>query len=877
MGAVAWSLLLVTGMEASAASGPRAFFPEHSTVVLLCGLPGDVESENTYRDQLQRWVELASGAQAAKVVVLCDSPDAAWSNQAPVMFLKNDRQTFQGLGTTLAGSTNPVTVIAWGHGGKQGSTNVFHVRGPRITAADFRAVAKGIGEGESRWVLMFPGSGAFATQLAGEHREILSSECDTMFTSDPVEMGLLLKVARDKPELSFEAVGNELGKLTADWYQTRSLARTEEPTLWKAGEKPEMLAAGLETNSLSSVEAPDTNTTKQAETTTTELPASWKEIKKVEAQKYPDADGVVLRRRSSFTFGSNPAVSSETDEYIQILTVEGKRLADFDISYAPPYEDINFLDCEILRPDGKLLRLDPDAIREGADSSVGDYHRGQRKFFSLPGAGPGAVLHVRYRTEWKTFPMPHVSMEIPVDQELPAVDTVVEATVPKETPLHFALDGVPAADPAIKQTQYGTTYRWHFENLPARGEDVLTAPRMRAQGVQISTFPDWGAFAEWYGRISKLTDEVTPEIEAKAKELTRDAKTDREKVLAIFNYVTRLRYVAVPMGVNSYRPHAASSVFQNQFGDCKDKANLFNTLLHAVNIDAHLVLVPRFSQADDAVPGLSFNHAISTVKLGGDTLWVDTTDDVCRFGMLPPGDPGRKVLVVDGRTTLTQLPLPNAKDHSLTIRGEVDASQPMEGIPFTLEVRASGFPDYELRQTRRETREHGASLPLLNAKFRPVAGSFALEKQSSSSVAALDENFSWQAAGTWVGGTSTLGGAMVLRAPFWLPKEWDMALNSRSEGLFLNQGYPLTLDEEFEIRLPGGAKPGPLPGVIQNETEPLRWRIEWAKLSDEKLAARLHVELAKGEFSASETPGAQKELRKLLEAMGGGVSVTGAK
>src|SRR5207248_6862311 len=124
------------------------------------------------------------------------------------------------------------------------------------------------------------------------------------------------------------------------------------------------------------------------------------------------------------------------------------------------------------------------------------------------------------------------------------------------------------------------------------------------------------AFADWYGRITKLTDAITPEIEAKAAELTHDAKTDREKVVAIYNYVTSLRYVAVPLGVSSFRPHAAEKVLQNQFGDCKDKANLFNTLLRSLNIDARLVLVPRFSQAHEAIPGLSFNHAISRVKLG---------------------------------------------------------------------------------------------------------------------------------------------------------------------------------------------------------------------------------------------------------------------
>ena len=103
-----------------------------------------------------------------------------------------------------------------------------------------------------------------------------------------------------------------------------------------------------------------------------------------------------------------------------------------------------------------------------------------------------------------------------------------------------------------------------------------------------------------------------------------------------------LRYVTVPLGVNSVRPHAAAQVLKNQFGDCKDKANLFNTLLRALGLEACLVLVPRFSQAHEAVPGLAFNHAISRVRLGGETLWLDTTDDVCRFGMLPPGEAGRK-------------------------------------------------------------------------------------------------------------------------------------------------------------------------------------------------------------------------------------------
>src|SRR5262249_14989799 len=138
---------------------------------------------------------------------------------------------------------------------------------------------------------------------------------------------------------------------------------------------------------------------------------------------------------------------------------------------------------------------------------------------------------------------------------------------------------------------------------------------------------------------------------------------------------------------NSFRPHAASKVLQNQFGDCKDKANLFNTLLRSLRIEANLVLVPRFSQAHQGLPGLSFNHAISRVKLASETVWVDTTDDVCRFGMLPPGDPGRNVLVIGPETAgLTQLPAPDPKEHRLKLRGEVDCTGPNAGLPTKLSV-----------------------------------------------------------------------------------------------------------------------------------------------------------------------------------------------
>ena len=888
---------------ASYGAGP--FLGPNSTVVLLSGLPGDLESESTYRDQLQSWLEILQSVHPRQIVALTDDPNSLANPSGlttDLAVFSATRSNFLFVGSMLTNRIDSLVLIAWGHGGKQGNMPVFHVRGPRIAAQDFSTVANQTGDAASCWLLCFRGSGLFASQLASGKRQILSSEKDTIFSSDPIEMSLLLKIIRNNSSIAFDALAKEVGRATVDWYKERNLARTEEPTLWLENQKPQLLARSFEESALASVDTQSTNSLENSSNvppkqtahpggvSVGDLPASWKELKRVEPQDFPDADALILRRRISYTLATSPAVAAEHDDFIQILTIEGKRFGDFDISYNPPFEDITFSECEVLSPQDKLLRLNPDVIREAHDESVGDYQSGRRKFFSMPGVVPGAILHVRYRNEWKKFPLPHVSLEIPISSELPVVESSLQVTVPKEEPFHFALENISGllegrsspinSDPAITQTSYGATYRWQFTNVLAESRDILAPPR---QGISLllSTFPDWADFAEWYARISRLTDTVAPEIAAKAAELTRENKTDREKILAIYNYVTSLRYVAIPLGVNSFRPHAATNVFKDQFGDCKDKANLFNTMLHSIGITSHLVLVPRFRQAYDALPGLAFNHAISCVMLENETLWVDTTDDVCRFGMLPPGDPGRKVLVIADQTnSLSQLPSPDPEHHKLVIHAEIDCSSAADVVPVRFSADALGYPDYELREAARQAKEHAASLPLLSSRFRLTAGSFALDKQSGSSVASLNENFSWHAEGNCVGlissalsdgsisdHASRIATHALLRIPFWLPKEWDLALHRRKTGLFLSQGYPLTLEEKLEITLPSNVQISALPATSENKQGPLQWKLEWQKTNEDKLRTTFRARLSSGELSAAEALTFQQQLRGLLSSL----------
>jgi hypothetical protein len=272
------------------------------------------------------------------------------------------------------------------------------------------------------------------------------------------------------------------------------------------------------------------------------------------------------------------------------------------------------------------------------------------------------------------------------------------------------------------------------------------------------------------------------------------------------------------------------------------------------------------------------------VTLPDETLWVDTTDDVCRFGMLPPGDSGRKVLVIAERTnSLTQLPAPDPARHKLRVHAEIDCSRDADAFPASFDVTAFGFPDYELRESARGAREHSGAVPFLSARYRLSGGSFVLQKQTATPVAALDKDFAWHAEGSLIGlasympvespisdhGTRNTQHA-ALRPSFWLPKEWELALNYRKSTLFLNQGYPLTLDEQVDFTLPSQSKVAGSPLPAENAEAPLKWKVEWTRPADARLRATMHAELSTGELSAAETVSLQQQLRALISVVNAG-------
>ena len=151
-----------------------------------------------------------------------------------------------------------------------------------------------------------------------------------------------------------------------------------------------------------------------------------------------------------------------------------------------------------------------------------------------------------------------------------------------------------------------------------------------------TNFPDWAAVGAWYRELAK--GRVTPDaaIKAKATELIAGKTIDEEKIRALYGFVSAdIRYIGVALGQGRYQPHLASEVLGNQYGDCKDKATLLGSLLTAAGFQADTVLIGPGIRFNEAVPMPSaFNHAITAVHLGTQTIWLDSTQEVAPFRAL---------------------------------------------------------------------------------------------------------------------------------------------------------------------------------------------------------------------------------------------------
>lgn len=222
-----------------------------------------------------------------------------------------------------------------------------------------------------------------------------------------------------------------------------------------------------------------------------------------------------------------------------------------------------------------------------------------------------------------------------------------------------------------------TKYIYELKNIPAFKKEyhspnwakayphiIVVSKSYTSNGQKKVLFESVKDLYAWYHSLCKEIGNNSDDLKPIVTQLTKDKKTDVEKIEALYYYVQdKVRYIAFENGIMGFKPEPAQNVFKNKYGDCKGKANLLTQMLRVAGYDARLTWIGTSDLPYDyTLPSLAVdNHMISTLVLNGKHYFLDGTEEDIAFNDYASRIQGKQVLIEDGNNyMLDRIPEFNA-------------------------------------------------------------------------------------------------------------------------------------------------------------------------------------------------------------------------
>ena len=428
-------------------------------------------------------------------------------------------------------------------------------------------------------------------------------------------------------------------------------------------------------------------------------------VKTAAQQKLPEFHGnpkaVMLLDETTYTVDPKGQAVEHVRRVVKILRPQGR-----DYGYPAVYYD----------KDSKVLSLHVWSIDAAGheysvkDNEIGDvgqpgeggqlYSDERAKVANPPGRDPGGIIAYEYEKRERPY-LAETNWEF--QDELPRMRQSFTVALPPGYTYtttwarHAKVEGIDLEN---------HSYRWEMNDVPAIDLDhVPMAPNEGALAARMTvhyTGPGlaepqdgtWQGIGEWYEGLSRDRLVSTPEIAAKAAELTAGKTDFYDKAEAIGDFVQqKIRYFVIEMGVGGYQPHAAEEIFRGRYGDCKDKATLLSAMLSSVGIHSALMMVDsERGVVDPDAPSIWGNHMIAaieipkgyespklhsvvTAKTGKRYLIFDPTWYLTPFGQLEDNLQGSYGVLIEGKDSqVIELPVMDPTLNTIRRTGKFELS-----------------------------------------------------------------------------------------------------------------------------------------------------------------------------------------------------------
>ncbi|HEX3472655.1 MAG TPA: DUF3857 domain-containing protein [Silvibacterium sp.] len=538
-----------------------------------------------------------------------------------------------------------------------------------------------------------------------------------------------------------------------------------------------------------------------------------------------DAKAIVLLEDRLITVQPDGRAVERRRDVVKILRPQGREYAKPMAWFSKDEKLLSFHVWSIGSDGHQYTMKDTEYQEIGAEGGGLLYADERAKIASPPGADPGGVVACEFERQIR----PYMSEETwGFQRTIPIVHSVFEIDLPpgwSHLAVWFKHDSIQPTEVTPGH------FRWEATNIPEINlTDVPLAPSERSLAARMvvhysaQNLPRgdalWAKIGNWYQDLAAPRSEGTSDIAAKSRSLAAPDADFTLRIQKVAKFLQEeIRYVGIEIGIGGWQPHAATDVYRNRYGDCKDKATLLIAMLDSVGIRATWVLVDTHRGfIDPRVPSVDGNHAIAAIEIpkgyddpslkavvtahtGKRYLIFDPTNPYVSIGLLPEYlQGGYGILVAGGDSQVIALPVlkPDSDTTARDAKFELDADGTLKGSVTVTHNGASawGLREFYAMSSEKEQREN------LEQSLRRDFPSFTLGSESVQHVRDLNQQLSLQYEVTASSYAKTAGSLLLLR-PRVVGSDVEV-LNDKP------RKYPIQFEvlgdwkDNFDVRIPAG-------------------------------------------------------------------------
>jgi hypothetical protein len=550
----------------------------------------------------------------------------------------------------------------------------------------------------------------------------------------------------------------------------------------------------------------------------------------------PETNAVVLLDDTTYTVAPDGRAVEHHRHVVKILRPQGRNQAVIEVGFD---KDTKILSMNVwsIGPDGHEYAMKD---KEFTDAGVSDqdiaFQDDRFRIARAPTNEPGSIVAYEYEQRSRPFLTEKTWF---FQGELPHLSQTFTLQLPPGYTYGTVWAHHPAADAADLE---GRGYRWEMKDTPAidlKHIPLSPSPDSLAARMTVhyagpglmSIDGTWKSVGQWVDSLFHDRITPTPEVTAKAQEITAGKSDFFDKTQAIGEFVQKqIRYVAIEIGIGGYQPHAAADVFHNRYGDCKDKATLVASMLSAVGIHAVPVIVDsERGVIDPDAPSILGNHAIVAIEVpkgytsahlhslvaaqsGRQYLIFDPTSEKTAFGQLESDLQGGYGLLADGATSqIIQLPTLDPQFNTIhrTASFRLDADGVLKGT--VIEKRFGDLSEYRREvYAKADVKQQTEFLDhILERDFT----TFSATDVKAENVNSLGQDFTLTYSISADRYARAIGPLLMVRPR--VLGDLDIDTDHKKRTVPINLGETMQAVDEYSIELPAGYSIDEVPDPVK--------------------------------------------------------------